>query len=381
MCIIQEDHGNYNGLDISFYDNNNKGISEPFLELFCIILLKEDTVQDKIENIFRIDDEFSFLTKELLETEYKVNKLTDKQIAEKYKIGSKATVWRRRKFWGIENSYSKKSNKNALKNRSFNISIEDAKLYLEQGLTYAEIAEKMRCSRMVAYRRMKELGLISDQFSNFKKLKWHEPISDLQNRFILGCLLGDGNLTSRGMFQCNHSHKQKEYIEYKFNILNNLIPPDFKLRHNTILNHQNGKTYSAYYMRTMQNENLKKIYDQFYKGDVKQFPYEFLIDSNFDAYSLAIWYMDDGGRSGSSCNIHTESFCYFDNVKILEFLHGRFNICGVLQELKSKNGNDSKYYIRFNIIDADKFFKIVSPYIHNYFNYKLPEKHRKDVKG
>ena len=48
--------------------------------------------------IFKIDDEYRFLTERLLREEYCSNKLTDKQIALKYNIGSKATVWRRRIF-------------------------------------------------------------------------------------------------------------------------------------------------------------------------------------------------------------------------------------------------------------------------------------------
>ena len=55
------------------------------------------------EKIFRIDDPYAFLTKELLEKEYTQNKLTDKQIALKYNIRSKVTVWRRRKFYNISN--------------------------------------------------------------------------------------------------------------------------------------------------------------------------------------------------------------------------------------------------------------------------------------
>ena len=50
---------------------------------------------------------YDFLTKDLLEEEYIKNGLTDKQIAEKYKMPSKTVVWRKRKNFGIENKFKK----------------------------------------------------------------------------------------------------------------------------------------------------------------------------------------------------------------------------------------------------------------------------------
>jgi len=79
-----------------------------------------------MNDIFKIDDEYSFLTEELLTKEYIKNKLTDNQIAKKYNVKSKTTVWRRRKFLNIQNSFQNKSNQNARKNRQFNISKDDA---------------------------------------------------------------------------------------------------------------------------------------------------------------------------------------------------------------------------------------------------------------
>ena len=88
-----------------------------------------------MNDIFKIDDEYSFLTEELLTKEYIKNKLTDNQIAKKYNVKSKTTVWRRRKFLNIQNSFQNKSNQNARKNRQFNISKDDAIKDISNGLT------------------------------------------------------------------------------------------------------------------------------------------------------------------------------------------------------------------------------------------------------
>ena len=285
----------------------------------------------------------------------------------------------KKNFFGIENTCKNKSNLNAKINRVFSISIEDAKEFLKQKMSYEEIANKIGCSRMVAYRRLKELNLIDNQKSTMKKLKWHEPINDLQNKFLLGCLLGDGNITSKGMFQCNHSNKQLEYIQYKKHLLFNLVAPDFDLNYNIIKNHQNDKTYYSYSMRTMQNEKLKEVYGEFYKNGIKIFPYDFLINSSLDEYSLAIWYMDDGSRKKNRIELYSQGFNYVDNLKIIEFLYKKFNICGVIQENKSETYNvnpNHRHHVRFNTIDSDKFFKLVSPHILPSFQYKLPERYQ-----
>ena len=150
--------------------------------------------------IFKVDDPYAFLTKELLSKEYTDNKLTDKQIAEKYDIGSKATVWRRRKFHKIANNTPTKSNSHALRNRKFFVNKEQVLDWQFQGKTYEEMAAIVGCSRMVLYRRIKELGLVAECNQAMNNLKLHERLTPLQTKFILGDLLGDGSITNYGMY-------------------------------------------------------------------------------------------------------------------------------------------------------------------------------------
>ena len=330
------------------------------------------------DKIFRIDDPYAFLTRELLEKEYIENKLTDKKIAEKYNIGSKATVWKRRKFYGIANSCQNKSNQNALKNRKFTISKEDALKWQEEGKTYDDMAEIVGCSRMVLYRRIKELGIVTECHEEMKNLKRHEKLSETQVKFLLGDLLGDGNITPWGMYQCNHSYKQKAYIEYKKEMLSNLMSPSFNLKEHVANNHQNGKRYRCYYLRTMGNEYLKEIYSNFYVDGVKIFPYEYLMQSNFDAYSMAIWYMDDGSRNENSASLHTYGFGFDGNLQIAQFLFQKFNIKGEIKQWGNKNSTlDTKHCIYFSPnTSADPFFQLVAPHILPSFQYKLPPKYR-----
>lgn len=327
--------------------------------------------------VFRIDDPYEFLNQDLLQKEYIENKLSDREIAKKYNIGSKATVWRRRQFYNIGNSFQNKSNQNALKNRKFIISKEDVLKWQQEGKTYDEMATIVGCSRMVFYRRIKELGIVAKCSEAMKKLRWHEKLSDIQVGFLLGDLLGDGNITSWGMYQCSHSYKQKSYIEYKKEVLDNLMSPNFVFNEHIVNNHQNGKKYRCYYLRTMGNEFLKKIYNKFYINKVKVFPYKYLSESNFDAYSLAIWYMDDGSRNNKRSSLYTYGFEYCGNLDILRFLNERFGLTGQINQSKGNaRSADKIYFISFDVENSNKFFQLVSPYVLPNFQYKLPEKFR-----
>jgi len=334
-------------------------------------------MQDQDDRVFRIDDPYAFLTKELLEKEYIENKLTDREIASKYNIGSKATVWKRRQFYKITNSHQNKSNQNAVKNRKFIVSKEDALRWQQEGKTYDEMAEMVGCSRMVLYRRIKELGVVTECPEEMKKLRWHEKLPDIQIKFILGDLLGDPNITPWGMYQCNHSYKQKSFIEDKRDILLNIMAPSFNFREHIANNHQNGKQYRCYYLRTMGNEFLKEIYEKFYIDKIKIFPYEYLMSSIFDTYSLAMWYMGDGSISGKSAKIHTYGFGYNGNLDIAKFLNNKFGlVVKIAQSQQAVRSVDKCYYITLNVVESNKLSQLISPHILPHFQYKLPPEFR-----
>ena len=330
--------------------------------------------------MFKVDDEYGFLTKELIEKEYIENGLSDKKIADKYHIGSKATVWKRRRHYGIANKTPNKSNTNASVNRKFFVSKDDAIKWKFEGKTYEEMADIVGCSRMVLYRRIKELGLTEECDQAMNKLRWYEELSSKQIRFLLGDLLGDGSVTHWGMYQCNHSYKQKRFMEYKLEILNNILSPNFELKETSVDNRQNGKSYRKYYLRTMGNKSIKNLYSNFYKNGVKTFPIEYLKKSKFDELSLAAWYMGDGGRKGNVPSLYTYGFGFNGNLEILKFVFGCFGIKGEMKENGRETRSEDKCnFISFTGEDAKKFFSLVSPYMLPSFSYKLPEEYKANI--
>lgn len=331
-------------------------------------------------DIFRIDDPYAFLTKDLLEQEYIKEGLTDKQIAKKYGVGSKVTIWRRRKFFGIGNICPSKTNSNASKNRVFQISKEDAVRWSGEGLTHTEIAKIIGCSRLVVFRRFKELGMVQKEIHAKHKLRWHTELTDFQNRFLIGTLLGDGSVTSWGMFQCSHSKKQEEYARFKCQILLSVLAPEFKLNYGLCKAEKEGKLHETVYLRSMGNKFLRNLYNRFYDNKIKFFPYDFLRKSPFDVFSLAVWYMDDGGLMGRSACLFTFGFGLKGTDEALSFLYERFGIKGTRYQDNGKDRNpEYSFYIHLPVEQSDKFFSLIAPYIHPSMAYKLPESFRKQA--
>lgn len=322
---------------------------------------------------FKINDEYDFLTQNLICEEYISHGLSDAQIAAKYCVGSKVTVWRRRQFYGIPNRYSDKSNRNASVNRTVIMSKDDATKMLASGKTHQEIAKIIGASRMSVFRRLQELGLTTVKKHSQNKLRWYVELSDTQVRFLLGTLLGDGSLSSGGLFICNHCAKQKSYISHKRDILRTLLSPDFELTPISGTATKGGAVHYGFQVKTQQNHALRQLRSVFYPKGVKVFPYEYLTKSNFDASSLAYWYMDDGSRNANSAILSTYGFGFVGNTKILAFLKERFGIFGVLAESKLANRSpDARHFIRFNKDEAAKLFVLIAPYVSYGMEYKIP---------
>ena len=101
------------------------------------------------------------------------------------------------------------------------------------------------------------------------------------------------------------------------------------------------------------------------------------MQSSFDAYSLAIWYMDDGCRNSNISTLCTFGFGYSGNLDILKFLKAKFELEGILvADERSIRSHDKKHSISFKGEMATKFFQLVAPHILPSLQYKLPEKYR-----
>lgn len=321
----------------------------------------------KYEAIHRYD----FLTKELLEEEYITNKLTDKQIAQKYNMPSKVVVWRKRQKYGISNRFKNKTNKNASKNRLYHISKSSAEFLLQQGKTFKEISSHMGCSLMVAKRRFKELGLVKEAPNKTSSFAFYDvKLNEQQKQLLIGGTLGDGYLTKHNAFYCRHSEKQVEYILYKMKVLSSIhAGSSFYLK----VKDPKGKEHMALSFTTGCNRFIEEIRPIFYKED-KIFPNKFILD-NLTPQGLAYWYMDDGtfSKKNHTSKLHTEGFSFSDNKLIVDFFRIRFSIDTRICTIK--RFHDNRAYNQYNIYFPRKstvaLISLVEPYIIPTMRYKI----------
>ena len=181
-------------------------------------------------------------------------------------------------------------------------------------------------------------------------------LSEFQQQLILGCVLGDGYMRRKthAHLQITHSFKQKEYVDWKYRILKNLVitPP---------------KTYKGngdrvgYRFFTKSLPELTSIYIKFYSNKVKKVPKDIILKP----VTLAVWYMDDGSKSYKSCYFNTQKF---DS-------ESQNNLIKALSKLKieAKLNKDKQYFrIRVLTSSAPHLMDIIRPYVAKSMRYKIP---------
>lgn len=181
-------------------------------------------------------------------------------------------------------------------------------------------------------------------------------LSEFQQQLILGCVLGDGymRMKTHAHLQITHSFKQKEYVDWKYQILKNLTitPP---------------KTYKGngdrvgYRFFTKSLPELTSIYKKFYSNKIKRVPKDIILKP----VTLAVWYVDDGSRSYKSCYFNTQEFD----------LESQNNLIKALSKLKIKARlNKDKQYFRIRVLTSSTphLMNIIKPYVIKSMRYKIP---------
>lgn len=184
-----------------------------------------------------------------------------------------------------------------------------------------------------------------------------------QISLLIGTLLGDGSIDSKGYLKFGHSITQTEYIKYKAELFGGVVSEP---KNN---NSYKNKQYFAQFLYPPRNDQISYLRDMVYINGKKSITR--IVDYINDK-SLAMWYMDDGSliKNGNGYNVIlcTENFGDENHI-IVDMLKYKFDINATLN--KCNNGNR----IRISVDSYDKFFKTISPYIINSMKYKIPEQY------
>lgn len=202
-----------------------------------------------------------------------------------------------------------------------------------------------------------------------EKLK-NTQISDIQKDVLIGTILGDCCIRIQYNYPygiLEHSEKQKDYLEYKYNILKNLSSNISCRTRNPTDKSLIRTTCSSCQFRIRTNSNLLYFYNLFYEKNKKIIKDELL--SLINERVLAIWYMDDGwlnfSKNKNTCGIATLCFSKKDNEKLCAYLTNRYNV-----EFSVTRRKESYYLTIRKQNDVEKFINIVSEYIPNCMKYK-----------
>ena len=185
-------------------------------------------------------------------------------------------------------------------------------------------------------------------------------LTDEQKEIIFGSLLGDMTLqkhtkTYRGSEV--HSIKQKEYVIYKRELLNNLCGC---LRCFTV--RVKNKEYQEIGFSIRPNINLETLYNAFYKNGKKDIP-ETL--SLLTPRAIAFWFMDDGFKvsgNGKMLGFSTCSFTLNGLLKLQEYLKTTYDIDTIIRK---------NFYLIVKAKDCQKLITLIKPYMIEEMYYKI----------
>ena len=179
-----------------------------------------------------------------------------------------------------------------------------------------------------------------------------------QKSIIIGSILGDGYLRivpgrKNAFLEINHSISEKEYVDWKYQELKNLVKSPPKARKGK------GKRI-AYRFFTKQHPEITNLYQKFYQDREKIIP-----NLKLNPLIIAVWFMDDGSKSYQTYYLNTQRFDYQSQERLIQMLKKQYGI-------ESSLNRDKEYYrLRIKQSSAERFKVLIQNYIIPTMEYKL----------
>lgn len=287
--------------------------------------------------------------KELMKNLYLEGK-TCKEIGQIVNLNEKTVAYHLRNL-GIEKRSQKKINQ------------EDFEKLWNEGKSDLEIAEffGVKETTIKSYRtRGENAGKFTrnDYFSE-KDLE----LSDEQEQFILGSLLGDLSIDLTGKMKnaklcLVHSIKQEELFMKKVEILGEFMG-SYKLY--SQYDNRTNKVYQTWRGNSKSHKLFNKIYNLLYPNNIKTITQEYLNKIN-NPIALAFWFMDDGSECGT---IATNCFSLEEVELLINWLKTQWNI------ISTKQKNKENYVLHISQKSRLDFERLIFPYIVPSMYYKL----------
>lgn len=181
-------------------------------------------------------------------------------------------------------------------------------------------------------------------------------LTDIQMQMIVGSVLGDAYIYPKGKICFEQSSRQKDYLHWKYGELKELAYP--KIAKVIRVDKRSFKKTVSY--RFFLRQFFRPLREVFYHNG-KIIPLG--IDKWLTPLLLAVWYMDDGHlANGRYPLIATENYQRDELNQLMVFLQRLELFCRINHKNRLIIKSKSK----------DKFFHLITPYIHPSLRYKLP---------
>ena len=203
-------------------------------------------------------------------------------------------------------------------------------------------------------------------------------LSKEQKSLLIALLIGDGTISSNYVFKLSHSTLQREYLEWKVELLNK-----YGIKNNGVKEYISKCGYntgkSVLYSQMSLIPTIKALRRSVYtpKKTITRKLLEWL-----NPLGLAIWYMDDGcinvntSKQRSSIQ-HTIKIATCVDDSTIKTIINYFDEVWDIHFRPFKEGKNTYSIASSSELDCEKFIKIVKPYIEQVpsFLYKI----RKDL--
>jgi hypothetical protein len=184
----------------------------------------------------------------------------------------------------------------------------------------------------------------------------------------LGSILGDGYLTpvngKGSRLWVKYDDKSLDYLHWVRELLKPFGVGEVKKK----------KGYHQHYFLTDGSAYIAELHLLFYDRDGKKRIPKEIFDLLYHPLALAVWYMDDGNldwrkKYHNSPTIATYCFTREDCIRLAEVLS---KIFGIFAKVHKSTMRGKVYYrLYIEAKSTERFFEIISPYIHPSFLYKL----------
>ena len=206
-------------------------------------------------------------------------------------------------------------------------------------------------------------------------------LSPIQKEFLIGTILGDGNLrfvsrNREASFITDHGENQKAYVFWKYEIMKNWVLTEPK-ELNRIYHKDKSRKLRSFRFSTISHPEFTSLYNLFYKNGVKIIP-DNIKDILKSPFSLAVWLMDDGNKNHQAVFLNTQQFSKNEQEILRECIAHNFGLETTINKHWAYKGKQL-YRIRVDTKSTKKLYELVKDFLLSSMRYKFPLYPRNDL--